>query len=389
MSPIAAAERTRVPRRPALPRRGGGAGPARAGGATAVELLLALPIVILLGLGVVQFCLVYQARHALEHALATAARQGALAHASDDAILGGLAGGLVPFLYGADDFAGLVDSEARAREHVDLGLASGWIVLRQRSPLRESFDDWAEAARDDRGERIPGVIEIPNDNLDNRRLRMQPVSGAVGAHLGEPIGRLSGQSLADANLLRLELAYGLRLAVPVVGRIVLRTLSWWHGCPAAGAGQEAAGRSTASYARLGLVNLPLPGAPSPAQHWACDFYQARDARGVTAGRIPLVASATVRMMSTARLSGFTALRSGEVASGLIGEQAALSPAGPEDIAGPQVPRAPIQQPGRQPGREPAPGLDGFAPASFPNGFLQIGSDRAYPAPAPHPALCSD
>ncbi len=237
MSRIAIVERRREQGRHASLRgtegacraRGDGVRPARAGGATGVELLLALPIVILLGLGVVQFCLVYQARHALEHALATAARQGAVAHASGDAILGGLAAGFAPYLYGAEDFAGLVASEARAREHVDLGVAAGWILLRQRSPTHESFADWAEAALDERGERIAGVMEIPNDNLDNRRLRMQPVSGTAGTYLGEPIGRQSGQSLADANLLLLELAYGFRLAVPVVGRLALRALSWWHG----------------------------------------------------------------------------------------------------------------------------------------------------------------
>ncbi len=405
MSPIAAAERTRVPGRPPRTRRAGGARRTHAAGATAVELLLALPIVLLLGLGVVQFCLVYQARHALEHALATAARQGAVAHASGDAILGGLAAGLAPYLYGAEDFEGLVAAEARARRHVDLGLASGWIVLRQRSPTLESFDDWAEAARDERGERMPGMIEIPNDNLDNRRVRMQPVSGAAGDRLGEPIGRRSGQSLADANLLRLELAYGLRLAVPVVGRLVLRTLSWWHGCPVeaavpggrpGGGPGGGPGLSVGSSGRLGLVKLPLPGAPSVAPHWACGFYQARDGDGTAAGRIPLVASATVRMMSTARLSGLTSSRGTEVASGSTGAPAAPMPTGPDDVDR-QFPDQPMSQPGRptaQPGRQPAAGNDagneasGRSPVSFANGFLRIGSDRAFPAPAQHPALCS-
>ena len=381
-------ERRHRPRRPARLRRA-------ARGTTAVELLLALPIVVLLGLGVVQFCLVYQARHALEHALVTAARHGALAHASGDAILDGLAAGLVPYLYGAEDFAGLVAAEARAREHVQVGLAAGWIAVRQRSPTRESFEDWAEPARDERGELLSGVIEIPNDNLDSRRLRMQPVSGAAGGHLGEPIGRLSGQSLADANLLRLELAYGVRLAVPVVGRVVLRTLGWWHGCrgevtgPGQGAGMTAPGTD-----RLGLLRLPLPGAPSGTAHWGCPFYEAEDPQGAGVGRLPLVAAATVRMMSTARRSALTVPRSGEVASGSSGGPADVASSagqdGPPGGAGRKTDPASNRQPGRESPRQRTPGDDeaGAATSTFANGFLRIGSDRAYPVPTPHPALCN-
>ena len=69
---------------------------------------------------------------------------------------------------------------------------------------------------DRHGEPLAGLMEIPNDNLDNRRIRTEPASGAAGSLLGEPIGSVSGQTLADANLLRLELIYGVRLAVPVI-----------------------------------------------------------------------------------------------------------------------------------------------------------------------------
>ena len=76
-------------------------------GATMVEMLLALPVVLLLGLGIAQFTLVYQAKHALDYALTQAARQGAVEHASAASIERGLAAGLVPYLYGAGDWAGL------------------------------------------------------------------------------------------------------------------------------------------------------------------------------------------------------------------------------------------------------------------------------------------
>ena len=193
-------------------------------GATMVELLLALPVILLLGLGIAQFTLVYQAKHALDYALMQAARQGAVEHASLDSIERGFAAGLVPYLYGAEDWESLLQAEARARDHVRDGVAAGWIVLRQRSPSRESFDDWAEPALDARGDRLAGLVEIPNDNLDSRRLRMQPASGVAGMSRSEPVGVASGQTLADANILRLELLYGVRMVVPVVGAVVIRTL---------------------------------------------------------------------------------------------------------------------------------------------------------------------
>ena len=342
------------------------------GGATMVEMLLALPVVLLLGLGVAQFTLVYQAKHALDYALTQAARQGAVEHASADAIQRGFGAGLAPYLYGADDWAGLLKSEARAVDHVRGGLAAGWIVLRQRSPTRESFSDWAEPALDPMGEPIPGLVEIANDNLDSRRLRMQPASGVAGVSRAEPIGRLSGQTLADANILRLELVYGVRLGVPVVGAIVIRTLALWNGCAPADA-------MSARRARLGLVRLDegAPGAATQtAQGWMCAFLEARDPTGRAAGRIPIRASATIRMMSPARHSTMTQprldLASARTSSGGVAPD---SPGGP-DAGQPALGEGTPGSPGRS-----------TNPVPLDNGFVTIGSDRSYPQPSAHPALC--
>ena len=346
-----------------------------------VEMLLALPVVLLLALGIAQFTLVYQARHALDYALAQAARRGAVQQAAAEAIERGLAAGLVPYLHGADDWQGLLQAEARAVEHVRTGLAGGWILLRQRSPTRESFDDWSEPALDPMGEPIPGMAEIANDNLDSRRLRMQPASGVAGTIGAEAIGRLSGQTLADANVLRLELVYGLRLVVPVVGPIVVRTLARWNGC----------GRHPVSSPdRLGLLRLhedAIAAAGRETAAWLCDFLLLRDEAGRAAGRIPIRASATIRMMSPARRSVLTQARvdsaSGQRSSGLAAPPPADPPVGglgTSDAAGTiGSDRPPVNAPRPMTGRPQPPPLD--------NGFLAIGSDRAYPQPSLHPALC--
>jgi hypothetical protein len=356
----------------------------RCTGATMVEMLLALPVVLLLGLGVAQFALVYQAKHALDYALTQAVRQGTVQHASAQSIELGLAAGLVPYLYGADDWTGVLQAEARAVAHVRSGLAAGWIVLRQRSPGRESFDDWAEPATDPMGEAIPGLVEIANDNLDNRRLRMQPASGVAAMSGPEAIGRRSGQTLADANVLRLELVYGVRLVVPVVGSLVIRTLARWNDC-------AAPGMESPSIHRLGLLPLPevAPDVPGPmGAAWMCGFLLARDGAGRAAARIPIRASATMRMMSPARLSTMTQARV-DVASGRSSTapaplQAPVNP--PASGSGSNVPTGIIDLV-RQPIAGPPSAPRAAPPIPLDNGFLAIGSDRAYPAPSTHPALC--
>ncbi|MGE0800193.1 MAG: TadE/TadG family type IV pilus assembly protein [Lautropia sp.] len=348
-------------------------------GASALELLLALPVVLLLGLGLVQFTLVYQAKHALDYALTQAARQGAVDHASREAIIAGLASGLAPYLSGASDWPSLLVAETRAAAHVGDGIAAGWIRLVQRSPTVESFDDWAQPALDAFGEPIAGVVEIPNDNLDNRRLTMQPASGVDGLAGDEPIGRASGQSLADANLLRLELTYGVQLIVPVIGPIVRATLAAWDGCGSGGA------------IRLGLLALGESSARAEPQPASCAFYQATDAG--SGGRIPVRLSATIRMMSTARRSALTVARvdaaSGRVTMPGVGVGNARDPAGngngngngDGDLAGRVMGgTGPAEDAGS------AGGSGGTAPLS--NGFLQIGSNRPYSQPGRHPALCA-
>ena len=130
--------------------------PAAMTGATMVELLLALPVVLLLGLGIAQFTLVYQAKHALDYALTQAARQGAVEHASVESIERGFAAGLVPYLYGAERLGAACCRRRRGHAIMfERGVAAGWIVLRQRSPSQESFDDWAEPALDAMGEPSP------------------------------------------------------------------------------------------------------------------------------------------------------------------------------------------------------------------------------------------
>jgi hypothetical protein len=255
----------------------------RLGGVSGIETLLAMPILLLLGGGALQFGLVHHARHALNHALIEAARAGSVANADPAAIRAGLAAGLTPWLYGAGDLGEYTLNRVRAAAQLAQDEALGLLRLEQLSPTDASFSDWAEPARDAAGLSVPGVREIPNDDLVHRT-RRPPASGAVaGDRRGEPIGAASGQTLADANLLRLRLHYGVPLSVPVIGRVVAWSMRAWHGC------------GPAAALRLGTVELGTPQGPG-GPPWACAML----GDGTAPPRLPVSLSATLRMQSPAR-----------------------------------------------------------------------------------------
>jgi len=346
-------------------RRSGGRRSRRAGrGVSGVETLLALPILLFVGLGAIQLALVYRAQHALTFGLTEAARAGSLSNADRDAIREGLARGLLPWLHGAGSIADYRVNLMRARAHVVAAQAGGWLRLEQQSPTPASFEDWAEPALDAGGEPIPGLLEIPNDNLVHRASRMRPASGISGMRAGEPVGRVSGQTLADANLLRLRLEYGAPLAVPVVGRLIAATLRAWNGCEP--------GRAS----RHGLVALPASGPLASPERRSCAFY---GTPGSGPARLPISASATLRMQSPARESDATA----DAVSG------GSDWGGGAELAGAERPPDPGAPPGPDAGAPPViEAVAAAAPrASF--GGSIAGPARAPPTAEPtDPAVCT-
>ncbi len=266
---------------------------ARAKGASMVEFLIVAPLLLLLGLGLVQFGMVFHAKSALNHALQEAARVGAVNNGEVAAIRDGLTEGLVPFMGGGRNQQELLETRARVALELETGGAAGWIRMRQLSPSPQSFSDWAEDAYDESGNR---VREIPNASLSVLRCTRQPNGGVAGTRAstacptgGEPIGADSQQTLSDANLLKLELTYGVKLTVPLVNRIVGRALAMIAGCEAPSAQQ------------LGPLNLDAPAVQ--AQPANCAYYNAVNAEGRPEPRIPVNLAATVRMQSPARFAG--------------------------------------------------------------------------------------
>ena len=214
-----------------------------------------------------------------------AARAGSVGHAEASAVRSGLSRGLVPWLYGANDLGEYALNLARAAVHIRQGEAIGWIQLAQLSPTNASFDDWAEPARDANGGLLADVREIPNDNLVARA----EASGTPA------VGAASGQTLADANLLRLRLDYGVPLVVPVVGRLISSAVRVWNGC------------EIGSPKRIGLIRLDAPQVNLGPRPFSCAMYGKglAAASGVASDtpRLPMSLVATIRMQSPARQGG--------------------------------------------------------------------------------------
>ena len=344
----------------------------RQSGIAAVETLLAAPIVLLLGLSVLQWGLLFHGRGAVAHAAQEAARAGSVDHASSDAIERGLARGLAPWLYGANGPEEHAANIARTRAHLSQGRAAGWASWRRLAPTAESFTDWAETARDENGEPIEGLLEIPNDNLTLRTGMRMPASGVAGYRGAEPIGGVSKQTLSDANLLKIEVVYGVPLTVPLIGRLAAWVMRGVDGCASAGgagaAGTAAVGPAAGASLRLGSVDLGVPEPSASPRNWACAHYNAVGEDGRPRPRWPVRVSATVRMQSPARDADAAPPLETPVTPG-----PSLGP-GEVDPEGAFRPIAPRKQ---NPGGA-SPTQDGSHDRA--PGFLKLGGDRLSPPP---------
>lgn len=198
-----------------------------------VETAIALPILLAVILGAIQFGLIYEAKASLNHAALRAARAGAVAHADPDAIRRGLARGLVPLYSPPSSLAGFEATFARVNTELRTDAR-----IRILNPTQEAFADFSED--------VDGVREIPNDRLHVR-------STALGTQ--------SGLNIQDANLLRVEITYGYELKVPLVNWFVTRTLLMLRGS----GGYDAFEQQLLRRTRLPIVSTSTVRMQSPAR----------------------------------------------------------------------------------------------------------------------------
>jgi uncharacterized membrane protein (UPF0127 family) len=177
-------------------------------GSAMVEFTVVGPLIALLGLGALQYGMVFFAKNQVNYASFMAAREGAFAHADLGAVQQAYMRALAPLYGGGETPAELLESAAKASTDM-----AGNLQIQMLNPTKESFSEWND-------ETLQTLLKtgsrhvIPNSPLAARISR----SGEVRAS--------SGQSLQDANLLKLKITHGYLPKVPIIGKLYIAYLKW-------------------------------------------------------------------------------------------------------------------------------------------------------------------
>jgi uncharacterized membrane protein (UPF0127 family) len=177
-------------------------------GSAMVEFTVVGPLIVLLGLGILQYSMVFFAKNQINYAAFMAAREGAFAHADLSAIQQAYIRALAPMYGGGETPAELVESIAKAGADV-----TGNVQIQMLNPTKESFSEWND-------ETLQTLLKtgsrhvIPNSPLAARINQSSEVRAS------------SGQSLQDANLLKLKITHGYLPKVPILGKLYTTYLKW-------------------------------------------------------------------------------------------------------------------------------------------------------------------
>ena len=173
--------------------------PKKQNGASIVEFFIVTPLLLLIGLGIIQIGLLYHAKTTLNYATFEAARAGAVNHAQVEPMMGELAYRLAPVYGGKGSEESAGGAIARAMADTANPMYGNITVL---NPTAEMFDAW-EMPDNETGE-----LQIPNHHI---------------RHQNAEIVR-AGVNIQDANLLKIKSKYGYKLEVPLVGPLIAQAL---------------------------------------------------------------------------------------------------------------------------------------------------------------------
>jgi Flp pilus assembly protein TadG len=180
-------------------------------GATLVEFVVVVPTLLFLLMNLIQYGLLYHAKSQLNYATFEAARAGTTQNANPTAIRTAFTRAMTGYYGGGTSTAQLATSYAKAL--ADTTPANVRIEIL--SPTKESFDDYASPALAAKLKTSSRVI--PHSNL---AFIQCPVD--VAGCNNDPKTNQSGQTLADANLLKLRITYGIprNKQIPLAGKFM-------------------------------------------------------------------------------------------------------------------------------------------------------------------------
>lgn len=203
-------------------------------GAAMVEFVVVGPIMTVMGLAILQYVLLFVAKNQMNYATFMAARAGSVEHASRGAMQLAYAKALIPVYGGGRDTVELQDSYIRAMKDIAfqyafsgtetllqieaiyqnaVTLGTGSLRIELLNPRRQSYDDFAWKGS------IPYVI--------NGKRAIPNAGQAFAYPLTDTVNDLnSGQTLQDANLIKLRITQGYKPKVWMMGPIFKTYLTW-------------------------------------------------------------------------------------------------------------------------------------------------------------------
>lgn len=217
-------------------------------GASAVEFVVVALVLFMMGLGTLQAALLYHSKTIVNYATFEAARVGTTNHALVDPMMSELGERLAP-LFGGDGTMGkaalaIARSKVEVESPVNLdGSVAPPTSVKVLNPSTESFEKWGRPSLE-----YNARTAIPNSHLKHK----------INTTEGEDAPSMT---LADANLLKIQVTHGVELKIPLINKMILSTMR--------------------EFELLG-------GSPDPEK---LAYY--------AAGRIPITSTATMRMQSEA------------------------------------------------------------------------------------------
>ena len=194
-------------------------------GYSLVEALLAMPVVLLMGLLVVQLGLLAQQALTVNYAVGQSVRELGAAGGS---LTKGLALGLSPVLLKDASAVGSLSAAGQVLATSQAALSSarlqGWVSWQVLAPKPETFFDWGLGA---------DQLIIPPAWVKHELSAARPRSGSVpapDASTGLASGQRSGVNRLDASRLRVRFVVGLPLNMPLAGPILANAVAWSRGC---------------------------------------------------------------------------------------------------------------------------------------------------------------
>ena len=174
-------------------------------GSAMIEFTVVGPIITLLGLAMLQYGMLFFAKNQINHASFMAARAGSTGHANLDTVRSAYAQALVPLYGGGQTADQLATALAKATADVSANTRIELI-----SPTKESFDDWNDPA-------LQAALSTGSKRV---------ISNSNQAFKNQTIGPTSGQTIQDANLIKLRITQGYQPKVPMIASIYKTYLTW-------------------------------------------------------------------------------------------------------------------------------------------------------------------